>query len=306
MSNNPHIQGAFLHLPGFGPRKVASLRDRGITSWSELLHFHHHDLPGLEDGASAWVKAIRRDEEAFNSNNLAHLVTTLHRTDHWRILADYIEQATFLDIETSGDQLRPEITLIIAKHRGVLHTFTSGHNLDDFLGLLDDIRLLVTFNGASFDVPQMENHFHIPMRDIAHIDLRWVCYHAKLRGGLKEIERAIGLIRPADLIGMDGAEADWLWRRWKETANQKLVQRLTRYCAADVIGLHHLSNWLIAHHTGASCPEFNWAGLPEGGAAPGTAPASPPSSTPIEKRLRDRLRALNRMPHGGEKAPHQS
>jgi len=294
MTNSRHTEGSFLHLPGFGPKKVATLRGQGIVNWTDLLHRHHHDLPGLDDSAPMWVKAIRAGMNALETNNLTHLVDTLHRSDHWRILADFIDQATFLDIETSGDHLRPEITLIICKHRGELYTFTAEQNLEEFLDLLDEITLLVTFNGASFDVPQMENHFHIPMRDIAHIDLRWVCYHTDMRGGLKEIERAIGLIRPQDLIGMDGAEADWLWQRWKATGNSTLLNRLTRYCAADVIGLQHLSNWLIARHAGAPCPSFDWVGLPEGAFVTPALRAAEVTAIPIEKRLRDRLRVMNR------------
>lgn len=286
-----HTRCAFLHLPGFGPKKVEALRASGIVCWSDLLHHHHLDLPGLEDSAPEWVKAIWRDEQAVAAKNLSHLVNTLHRSDHWRILADFLDQATYLDIETTGDQQRPEITLIIAKHKGRLHTYTAEHNLDEFLHLLDDITMLVTFNGASFDVPQMENHFHIPLRDVAHIDLRWVCYHTQMRGGLKEIERAIGLIRPTDLIGMDGAEADWLWQRWKATGNPALLNRLTRYCAADVIGLEHLSRWLIAHLGGAPFPQYQWDGLPEvSDTSPPTPPRSPFEST-TEKRLRERLRS---------------
>jgi len=261
--NSRHTEGSFLHLPGFGPKKIEMLHSQGIANWTELLHQHHLDLPGLDDTAPMWVKEIRAGKNALQENNLTYLVTKLHRSDHWRILADFIDQATFLDIETSGDQQCPEITLIICKHHGELYTYTAEQNLDEFLNLLDDISMLVTFNGASFDVPQMENHFRIPMRDIAHIDLRWVCYHNKMRGGLKEIERSIGLIRPQDLIGMDGAEADWLWRRWKESGNRNLLQRLTRYCAADVIALQHLSNWLIARHTGTPWPSFDWMGLPD-------------------------------------------
>lgn len=285
---------AFRHLPGFGPRKVAALRAAGIHSWTALLHHHHLDLPGLDSEVPAWVSTVRAHENALAAGRLAELVHAFHRSDHWRLLADFLDRATFLDIETSGDQVRPDITLIITRHRGSLQIFTAEHNLDDVLELLDDIDLLVTFNGASFDVPQMENHFHIPLRDVAHIDLRWVCYHAGLRGGLKEIERAIGLVRPPDLIGVDGAEADWLWRRWKQTGNRKLLDRLTRYCAADVIGLLQLSHWLVAHHTGKPEPLFDWTGLPE---ATDNMPAGPPavrattSATPLEQRLRARLRA---------------
>ena len=294
-----HVSGSFLHLPGFGPRKIAAMRTRGVMTWQDLLRDQHLDLPGLDDTAPDWVKTIRRCEAAAVGGDVRFLVNTLHRSDHWRILADFSDRATYLDIETSGDQQAPDITLIIARHRGQLHIFTAEHNLDRFLDLLDDITLLVTFNGASFDVPQMENHFRIPMRDIAHIDLRWVCYYVALRGGLKEIERAIGLIRPDDLIGMDGAEADWLWRRWKDTGNRKLLDRLTRYCAADVIGLEHLSAWLIARQTGTTHPDYHWHGLPEAGAIASAAgiTAVLPSETPTGHRQRDHTRAHARRRH---------
>jgi uncharacterized protein len=257
-----HILKALLHLPGFGPKKIESLRTRGISTWDELIGTQACDLPGFESDPPDWINAIKKCQHAASSGDLLHLINTLHRSDQWRILADCLEHATYLDIETSGDQQCPEITLIICKHRGSLHTFTAERNLNKFIELLDEIDLLVTFNGASFDVPQIENHFRIPLGHIPHIDLRWVCYHAQLRGGLKKVENAIGLIRPPDLIGMDGAEADWLWRRYKETGNVALLHRLTRYCAADVIGLEFLSQWLIAKYTGESFPDFQWTELP--------------------------------------------
>jgi uncharacterized protein YprB with RNaseH-like and TPR domain len=300
-----HCPGALLHLPGFGPRKIADLRQRGLDSWPRLLD-HHGDLPGLDETAPPWVKAVRVGCEALARADLTRLVTTFHRSDHWRILADFLPQATYLDIETSGDTRHPDLTLIIALHRGHLHTFTAEQNLDAFLDLLDDLTLLVTFNGASFDVPQLENHFHLPLHDLAHIDLRWVCYHRNLRGGLKEIERAIGLQRPPDLVGMDGAEADWLWRQWKESGRRGLLDRLTRYCAADVLGLEHLARWLIADHTGQPVPTYSWDALPPPPAdlpapsAPAPAPPSvipPPAPFPrltnadLQRLLRERLRA---------------
>lgn len=300
--SSAHTTCAFLHLPGFGPKKTETLRATGIRTWHDLIASHSHDLPGLSDNVPAWITAARACEDAFARRDLRFLVESLHRSDHWRVLADFLDEAAFLDIETSGDQLMPEITTIICKHRGRLHIYTSGRNLDGFLDLLDHARLFVTFNGASFDIPQLERHFHIPLRDTAHIDLRWVCYHMGLKGGLKEIERAIGLIRPPDLIGMDGAEADWLWRRWKETGNGKLVDRLVRYCAADVIGLEHLSAWLIARETAGPPPSFEWHGLPEAERAETAMPTMPrfetiqrdPEVDAAAERLRRRMRMMRR------------
>lgn len=297
MTNPSHIRGALRHLPGIGPQKIDRLCQRGITSWPDLLaHCRADHLPGFDTRHAKLIAALEAGENALANRHLSHLTQNLHNADHWRILADFLDDATFLDIETSGDELQPEITLIIAKHRGRLHIFTAEQNLDQFLHLLDDITFWVTFNGISFDVPQLENHFHIPLRDIAHVDLRWTCYHAQLRGGLKEIERAIGLVRPADLIGVDGAEAAWLWQRWKLTGNPKLLQKLTRYCAADVIGLELLSRWLIARHTNTPVPEFHWHDLPpaEHIAAPAHT-ATPVVDVNMQERLRARLRAMQKF-----------
>lgn len=279
---------------------MAAFPGLGIHTWDDLkLKYSAQTLPGVESARHAeLLHELSRCETALAAADLAYLTKILHRSDHWRLLADFGSKATFLDIETSGDELRPEISVVVIRHRGQLHTFTAGQNLDQFLHFLGEIELLVTFNGASFDVPQLENHFHIPMRDIAHVDLRWVCYHSQLKGGLKEIERAIGLVRPPDLIGMDGAEAAFLWQRWKWTGNEKLVRRLTRYCAADVIGLEHLSNWIVASKTSAPSPEFHWRDLPGEDSFTSPAPAltvhHENSRTGMESRLRSRIRAMRR------------
>lgn len=298
MPQDKYTRGAFLHLPGVGPGKISAFPAQGIHEWNHLRAKHATPhLPGVPPTRAAELLAeIERCEDALSKKNLAYLSQKLHRSDHWRLLADFGESATYLDIETSGDDLHPEITLIIAKHRGCIHTFTAERNLGGFLDLVNEIELLVTFNGASFDVPQLENHFHIPLRDIAHVDLRWACYHAQLRGGLKDIERAIGLMRPADLIGMDGAEAAFLWQRWKATGNEKMLRRLTRYCTADVIGLEHLSRWIIASHTSQPFPEFHWRDLPEEHSITIQAIENTGSleKAGLESRLRSRVRALRR------------
>ncbi|HMP96101.1 MAG TPA: ribonuclease H-like domain-containing protein [Kiritimatiellia bacterium] len=292
-----HLEGALRHLPGFGPKKIAALQEQGAGDWSQLLEMHQQ-LPGLACDKPAWVTAIQRDRDAAARGDLRALVASLHRADHWRILADFPDQAAYVDIETSGDQAHPEITVVAVNYRGRVFTFTAERDLHRFLDLLDTLSLLVTFNGASFDIPQLEAHFHIPMNDIAHIDLRWSCYHAGLKGGLKEIERQFGLIRPPDLLGVDGAEADWLWRRWKMTGQPHLVAKLIRYCAADVVGLEHLAHRLIAQCTGRPPPDYSWDTLPppDETVTPHAA-AMPPErdASSHADHLRERLRASLRL-----------
>jgi len=127
--------------------------------------------------------------------------------------------------------------VICCCHKGKLLPFVRGENLDDFLELLDDIELLISFNGSSFDVPQLLDLWHIPALPCPHIDLRWVCYHCELRGGLKAIEQQLTIDRPPDLAGLDGADAVWLWERYRETDDEAARAQVIRYCAADVVTL---------------------------------------------------------------------
>ena len=77
----------------------------------------------------------------------------------------------------------------------------------------------------------------IPEFPCPHIDLRWPCYHHRWRRGLKEVEAMLGIRRPADLQGVDGAEAVWLWFRWKHYQDREARELLLRYCGADVVTL---------------------------------------------------------------------
>lgn len=156
------------------------------------------------------------------------------------------EQASYFDIETSGLEADSIVTLVCCFHRGRPLRFLADDNLDDFLELLEEVRLLVSFNGASFDVPRVLARFHIPELPCAHVDLRWLCHHVGWRGGLKKIERELGLRRPADLEGLGGAEAVWLWRAWSQAGDVRSRRTLERYCAADTVSLKRLAAQLCA------------------------------------------------------------
>ncbi|MGA1531091.1 MAG: hypothetical protein ACO398_10165, partial [Kiritimatiellia bacterium] len=134
-----HIRRAMRHLPGVGPSRMDDFLRRGLHDWGDLLReYRGLGLPGKH---ARLVETLEAGEAALTRGDIRHFTETLHRADHWRILADFFDRATFLDIETSGDELRPEITTIIAKHAGRLHIFTAERNLDDFLHLLDESRV---------------------------------------------------------------------------------------------------------------------------------------------------------------------
>ena len=99
---------------------------------------------------SALQREIQAESErclqALNDNNIAYFVNNLSPQDRWRILTQYLDQCSFFDIETTGLEYDDTITTIACWHKNTLHTFVEHENLDDFLDLLDDIDLLVSFN----------------------------------------------------------------------------------------------------------------------------------------------------------------
>ncbi|MBU0677747.1 MAG: ribonuclease H-like domain-containing protein [Verrucomicrobia bacterium] len=238
------IRGALQHLPGVGRERLRLLQNAGITDWRQLAE----DVPlsGIGPVTQKKLQAeVLRCEAALAEGNIRYLVSGIRKSDQWRVLGHFFDHASYFDIETSGLDIDSRITVICCLHRGKLYTFTKNENLDEFVDLLDDVDLLVSFNGASFDVPRVVSEFHIPELPCPHIDLRWLCYYESLRGGLKTVEKSMGIERPTDLVGVDGEEAVWLWEMWERGGNGKARERLLRYCAADVLSLRLLAGTLL-------------------------------------------------------------
>jgi hypothetical protein len=81
----------------------------------------------------------------------------------------------------------------------------AGRDLDALPDLAPPTCLLVTFNGAAFDLPILERAFPGWRRPAAHVDLRPVLERLGHRGGLKAIEEQTGLGRPPTCAGWTAA-----------------------------------------------------------------------------------------------------
>ena len=229
----PLIPGALLHLPGIGPVREQRLRDAGLDSWAAIQSTA--SWPLAETLHAPICAVIAQNQHDLECDRLLPLCQTLRPIDHWRILAEHFPRAAWFDIETTGLDRDSAIAMIACYHQGELHYFYEHENLDDFLELLAEIKLLVSFNGASFDVPRVLDYFHIPELPCAHLDLRWLCYHQAHRGGLKAIARTMGIHRPEDIESLAGDDAIRLWKAWRRTSDPAFKTLLTRYCAADVV-----------------------------------------------------------------------
>jgi len=250
-------------------------------------------------GPATWdalLEQVARCDAAFAAGDIGHFARGLCGPDLWRVLASYGDRAAFLDIETDGLGGGARVTVIACLWKGRLYTYVQGEGLDEFLDLVQHIELMVTFNGASFDVPMILRCFHIPELPCSHVDLRRVCYHAGRRGGLKAVEGQLGLRRPPDLVGVDGAQAVEMWLRWQKQRSRLDRDLLVRYCAADAVTLRGVTGALL-RGLGCECDlpsgdavwdELNEAlpppcpanAVPAPAGAPAAGPAAGPAAAP--------------------------
>jgi hypothetical protein len=64
------------------------------------------------------------------------------------------------------------------------------------------------------------------------------CWDRNLYGGLKAVERRLGIRRK--LPGIDGMEAVRLWRRYRAAQDRKALRTLLEYNQEDVLNLKTL------------------------------------------------------------------
>ena len=241
---NKQLNRALRHFSGIGPKSMQVLKDRQTEDWEQIKK-QKNRIPFSEKKINSLLEEIQVHENALQQNDIGFFIDSFKPKDYWRILKTFYHKASFFDLETSGLGKEHKITVLICLHKNRLYTYVQGQNLDDFLNLLDEIDLLISFNGSSFDVPKVLDSFHIPELLCPHLDLRWVCFHFGYKGGLKKIEQSLDIHRPQEYADMDGEEAVYLWQLWQKTKKQEFLQKLITYCSLDVVSLKYLTEILL-------------------------------------------------------------
>ncbi len=141
----------------------------------------------------------------------------------------------YLDIETS---LLGEIT-VIGVYRSDERFFqlvddeVTGSNL---MSILDGVETVYTYNGSRFDLPVIRAVLGVDLfQHFRSHDLMYDCWRNNLFGGLKRVEEQLGI--PRQSKGIDGADAMYLWEKYKCLGDEKALNALLLYNRDDVLNL---------------------------------------------------------------------
>jgi uncharacterized protein YprB with RNaseH-like and TPR domain len=223
------LRHTFCHIPGVGDKAERRLWESGVTSWEDALRRPQRRLD---------EQHLRDSLAHFEGRNPAWFGQRLPAAQAWRLFHDFRDSCAFVDIETTGMLGWGHITTIaLYDGRSVRH-YVHGKDLQNFVGDVAEYRLLVTYNGKSFDVPFLERTFGTRLGQ-AHIDLRYVLHSLGLRGGLKSCERQLGLHRPG-LEDVDGYVAVLLWHDYQRRRNPRALETLLAYNVQDAVNLETL------------------------------------------------------------------
>lgn len=233
------LKRSFIHIPGIGPYRERSIWNCGLTSWDRITSTNSIK-PLLNKIIGRLYKHIQESIAALEQYDGGFYEERMPAREMWRLYPEFKDKTVFLDIETTG--LFPsvdEITIVSLFDGNGVRALIRGKDLDEFPKIISKYSLIVTYNGKCFDMPFLHTKYPEFEKKYAHIDLRYPLYHLGLSGGLKEVERNVGIHREGALSLVDGFMAVSLWEEY-QAGNNKALDTLLRYSLEDVVNLRPL------------------------------------------------------------------
>ena len=151
----------------------------------------------------------------------------------------------YIDIETTGLSRRfADLTVVgIALEKNgsceVIQLLDEELSDEKLLSALRGVDELYSYNGSRFDLPFIRAKLGVDLNTcFKHTDLMYDCWRHKLKGGLKAVERKLGINR--SLKDVDGYVAVKLWYEYVNNHDRQALSTLLEYNREDVVNLQVL------------------------------------------------------------------
>ena len=234
------IESTFCFLPGVGSTTERRLWRQGLLTWGDFLA--RRSIPNVGPARKARYDVdIGKAVEQHARHNARYFGVVVPGREQWRLYEWLRPRAVYLDIETDSFG---RITVVGLYAHGRMTSFVRGESLNapQLADALRPYDLLVTFCGTTFDFPMLLSQYPDLPLDQPHMDLCVLGRRMGYRGGLKAIERQLGIKRPEELEGMSGGDAVRCWNRWRHARDEEAKTRLLHYNEADCINLQPLAD----------------------------------------------------------------
>jgi uncharacterized protein YprB with RNaseH-like and TPR domain/predicted nuclease with RNAse H fold len=249
------LQQTFIHIPGIGKQTERELWLHGIQSWDDADRFEKRfgvAGPRLQKKLDDYIPLSRA---AIKNHDAAFFHRLSAMGEAWRVFPEFADECVYLDIETTGLSTVFDSVTVVGLYDGRRYSlFTQGENLDELQAALGKYSVVVTFNGAGFDLRFLKTAFPNLILPPIHIDLRWVSRKLGYKGGLKELERNLGIVRKESVAEMGGYEATVLWAKYLR-GDRSALDQLIDYNTEDVVHLKAIMEICydeMSHRTGAA------------------------------------------------------
>lgn len=230
------LRNSYIHMTGIGKGAEKNIWDYGINSWDEAIE-QIDKLPVSQSKKKAIAAGVDESESHLKEKNHCYFAQNLPSAEHWRAYSEFSKDVAFVDIETTG--LAPgqdTITVVGIYNREKARTYVQGIDLDEIVDEFQKYKMLITFNGARFDLPFIKREFPEIEFDQLHIDLMYPLKRIGYGGGLKKIEREMGIVRGDNVKDVDGWEAVRLWNRYRR-GDEAALDTLLEYNREDIVNL---------------------------------------------------------------------
>jgi hypothetical protein len=238
------LRQTYLHIPGVGAATERKIWEHGLRSWDDFLA--GADAQSLRNPRwELFATDVRASVERYASKDWKFFDRNLPSLGKWRAFGDFPGRALYLDIETNGGVTGADITVLGAYDGETVRSFVAGENMDEAQALIEAFPVIVTYNGAQFDMPIVRDRFRYNFFNHIHIDLRFPLNRLGYRGGLKSIETQLGIARSEATRGLGGFDAVRLWAA-AEQGSREARELLLAYNAEDVVNLKPLMELVYA------------------------------------------------------------
>jgi len=240
------IRRSFIFLERINKKTEENFWKQGITDWN--LFLKAKKINGLSRARKLYYdRKILKARNALYNFDSSYFINLLPQCEYWRLYNFFKDDAVFLDIETTGLSNYDDIT-VFGLFDGIdTKSMIKNINLDynELKKELQKYKLIVTFNGSSFDIPFIKKRYPDLLPNIPNFDIKSVTNGLNLKGGLKQIEKRLGIKRNKIIENFYGGDALTLWRMFKATGNDHYLNLLVEYNEEDTINLKTIADYCV-------------------------------------------------------------